>query len=191
MNSTLTQKDDCISKFGKAYQRGVMGLMEAAEIYVKAIEENPGYREKFHIAYPYIPISGWQKYEMLGKKMIHPRLLMGGGGKITNYLEKIPYSEQEKIFSGEKIEYLTLNGDVLKVDILTADKEIVRQVIGKDHIRSISEQKAWFEYAKSKKGSEIIESRLPYEIRKDGIFFNKGTLLKKKEAIKLLAQLIG
>ena len=67
-----------IEKFKTALTAGIDGIVRASEIYVAALDEDPRNGDKFRDALAeMVPSSAWGQFEAVGRKWMHPRLLMG------------------------------------------------------------------------------------------------------------------
>ena len=188
----LTKKRNYIKEFKEAYISAHNGLLEAAKIYVEAIDADWANRELFQKELnDFITPPTWQKLEAIGRKTVDPKLLLGMGGKHTGKIKKLPYSLQKAILSNQKFEYLTSSDSKLKIDLMNCTDEQAKQIFANDHIRSLPEQKAWIESEKTKVKENEVEHYLPFEFRKEGIYFKEGTLLTHDEAKRLLLQLLG
>jgi len=188
----LVEKRDYVEEFKQAYSRARDGILEAAEIYVEAVDEDPANREIFKRELSgTVPTSAWDRLEAIGRKTIDPKLLLGMGGKHTARIKRLPYSLQQAILSGEKFDYLTSSDSTLKIDLLTCTDEQAKQVFDSTELRTISQQKSWIEAEKRERQmSEPVEHYEPYEIRqrKKQIFFKENTVLTFDEVTRLALQ---
>ena len=193
--STKEITKDYIGEFGKAYNGGILGLTRAAEIYVAAIDENPEMREKFREAFDnQIPWSIWPQFEAIGRKCMHPRLLMGGvsDAKKSRIIKRLPYSLQESIFDRrEKFELLTTNGDTLNVDVLSATPEQVEKLFDEHgDYRTLAEQKAYDEQLKSDAAvAEVAPEPMPYSIRRGRVSFIRPITLGKRDLQRIISEM--
>ena len=179
-----------IDKFREAFQAGIQGIVTAAEVYVEAIDEDPRNADEFHEAFAdCVPPSAWAQFEAVGRKWLHPKMIMGGvsNRKKNAAFKKLPYSVQERIFEHERFELLTKSGDTLKVDMLEATPEQVQQLCNKGIVRSVSEQRAWIEDQKVDT-AEAVEV-LPYTITGGSCVFRRSTKLNKVEMRRILQEM--
>jgi hypothetical protein len=177
-----------IKRFRDSFALGIEHIVKAAQVYVEAIDENPKFADVFAAEFQdSIPASAWSSFEAVGRKWMHPKLLLGGGGKYANKIKRLPYSLQERIFSGEKFELLTADGDILKVDIREATQSQVEQLIDFSHTRTKSEQKAYIEA--HKQTCETKPEILPYVITDGKVSFRRGTILTRNEVKRLLQEM--
>jgi hypothetical protein len=181
-----------LSRFKDAFTRGIEGIVEAAQIYVKAIDDNPANAEKFreHFA-DSIPASAWANFEAVGRKWMHPQLLLGGMNdrKKASLVKRLPYDTQADIVEKRKRYSLLLSdGDTLEVSIQDATPEQVEQLIDGSQIRGEPAQKAWLEQQKTHKVIHEAEA-MPYTIRDGRITFKRATTMTKGELRRVLSEM--
>jgi hypothetical protein len=178
-----------ITAFRAAYNDARDGLLRAGEIYVAAIDEDPGRAREFRAAMPEFPERIWSQLEAIGRHQVHPRLLLGDGGPHRERIKRLPYNQQKQVLDGEPVELLVGDTDTLRVDVRNVTSEQASQLFAGDHLRTVAEQKVWLVDRQRKaqllKGEP--ESTLPYHIRSDGkITFTKGVTLTKAELRNIL-----
>ncbi len=179
-----------LTDFKQALHEGINGFMKAGEVYVKAIEKDYTYGERLKEEFAdMVPAKAWNQLEALGRKWIHPKLVLGGMSdpKKTNLVKRLPYSVQNKIFNSERFQLLVSGGDYLEVNFFDATYEQCKQLCGDGFMRSLSEQKSWLEQQKVKQ--EIKPEELPYHIIGGKITFRKNVSLTRAEMKQLLSQL--
>ena len=182
---------ESVKKFRDAFMKGIDGIVNAAEIYVEAIDDDSRNADKFREEFAdWIPASAWSQFEAVGRKWLHPKMIMGGiaDRKKNAILKRLPYSTQERIFNHERFQLLTHSGDTLMVDILEATPEQVDQLCNADVIRNIAEQKAWCETQHSETTEDAIEL-LPYTISGGTVHFRRGVKLNKTEVRRILQEM--
>jgi hypothetical protein len=188
MNEVMQSK---ISEFRSAIMAGIEGIVKASEIYVAAIDENPACADEFRDEFAdWIPSSAWSNFEAVGRKWMHPRLLMGGMAdrKKQGVVKRLPYSMQERIFGGERFKLLTPKGDTLNVNLMEATYEQVVQICGGGSVRSLGEQRAWMEETKS--NPETIDAEpMPYVVKNGNVTFRRGVVLTRNEVRRLLQEM--
>jgi len=178
-----------IKQFRNAFTSGINSIVSAAQVYVQAIDENPDIKDKFRDEFAdVIPSSAWSGFEAVGRKWMHPKLLMGGGGRYSSMIKRLPYSDQEQIFDGKRYDLLTLDGDNLKVDVRSITPEQAEQLFDRSHIRSKSEQKAWLE-SRKKQPEKVEAETMPYTINGGKVYFKRGTELTRPEMKRLLQEM--
>ena len=169
------------TKFSAAFQKGLNGIQEAAEIYVAAIDKDPEIKKAFIKQFNHmITPPTWRSLELIGRKQVHPQLMLSGAAN-ARYIKRLAYSDQEKILAGERYECLLPDGDRILVDLRTVDRKTADQIFCFDHIRTISDQKLWLEQRIPKK---VEAAKNPnYEIVHAGktVRFLRPCVYTKKE----------
>jgi len=185
MSKALVRKS--IKRFREAFIGGIEGIVNASEIYVESIDEDPKNADIFkEKCGDWIPASAWSGFEAVGRKWMHPKLLMGGMAdrKKNTLVKRLPYSVQERVFSGDRFECLTQGGKTLKVDLLEATYEQAEQICDGGTIRSIAAQKAYIE---SKPAETINAEVLPYTITDKGEFMpRRNSKYTKAELMRII-----
>jgi len=176
-----------IDDFRNAFSDGIASIVKAAQIYVDAIDDNPHNAELFQAQFmDTIPASAWSGFEAVGRKWMHPKLLLGGGGKYAAKIKRLPYSTQERVFGGDLFELLIQNGETLRVDVRHIAPEQVEQLIDGNHIRTLPEQRA---FLGSKTVTEEAPPPMPYVIRGGKVSFHRGVTLNKQEIRRILQEI--
>lgn len=187
MNS-LTKRD-YISEFRDAFSAGIENIVKASAIYVAAIDENPQNAAMFHDQFAdIIPAGAWGGFEAVGRKWMHPKLLIGGGGKYAGKIKRLPYSTQEAVFSGKRFDLLTKTGDTLKVDIRECTPEQVDQLLDGAAVRQISAQRAWLEARAIEPSPQDVEN-MPYVISGGKVTFRRGVQMTKRELNRIISEM--
>ena len=179
-----------MSEFRKALQSGIDGIVEASRIYVEALDDNPRNADKFRSSFEdWVPHGTWAQFEAIGRKWMHPRLIMGGlsDSRKNTVIKRLPYSIQARIFDRERFEILLEDESVVSLTLFDADFNQVRQVCG-DSIRSIEEQSIWHKGEKAKRLVENSEI-LSYTIIGGQVVFRRNTTMTEAEVERLLTQL--
>lgn len=124
--------------FLDAMRRGVDAWKEAGAILVQISEQDEG------------AIKRIQAKSGLSDVIIRTFLRIGRGELLASlvtapeYIKRLPITDQKRIAEGS-VEALVLKPDgsteTIKIDVMRSDPRIIKQVIGKDGIRSLSEQK--------------------------------------------------
>lgn len=176
-----------VQEFKKSFEAGITGIVHAAEIYVKAIDENPNHKHDFiEQCSDFIPSSAWSGFEAVGRKWMHPKLLMGGGGQYAAKIKKLAYSDQEAVFDGRKFDFLTPKGEILKVDVREIDQKQAEQLFDGTRIRPVAAQKAYIE---SRPAPSQVSEVMPYVITDGKVAFRRGVTLTKQEIRRILTEL--
>jgi hypothetical protein len=180
-----------VEEFRTALQEGIGGIVKASEIYVAAIDENPRNADAFRDAFSeWVPASAWSQFEAVGRKWMHPRMLMGGVAdkKKATIIKRLPYSMQDRVFKKDRFPLLTVDGDTLQVDVLEATASQAEQLFNGPNLRSLGEQRAWLESRKVAQKDEIAEM-LPYVITDGKVTFRRGCVLNRSELRRLLQEM--
>lgn len=174
------------NEFQKALNAGLEGIQKAANIYVTTIDKDPTakkeFAERFH---DQITSATWRALEMVGRKQLHPRLLISGVPH-GRYLKRLSYSDQERVLSGERFNCLLPNGDTLLVDLRTVDSQTADQMFNYDRVRDLDEQKLYMEQhlrIEKLRTKRPTAPELPYEFKNRGktVLFTRQCELTKKE----------
>jgi len=192
MNETTAMTTtEAISEFRKAFESGINSIVTAANIYVAAIDENPRNADQFRLAFAdSIPSSAWSGFEAVGRKWMHPKLLMGpiSNGKKSTMIKRLPYSMQERVFDRERFDLLCANGDKLQIDIMEATPEQAEQIFDGSAIRSLSAQKAYIEARSKVTPSALPEIIPPWSPCAGGVVINKAGRYTRKELKRMLQE---
>ena len=103
-------------EFKEALASAIDGLVKAGEVYVRAIDIDPTVAERLQEEFKdVVPAQAWAQFEALGRKHIHPQLVLGGMSDVrkSNMIKGLPYSVQSRVFDDEKFELLVSGGDTL------------------------------------------------------------------------------
>jgi hypothetical protein len=186
---TVETKRDYVAEFREAFAAGVEGIVKAAGVYVAAIDDNATNAAILHEAFAdIVPASAWGGFEAVGRKWMHPKLLLGGGGRYGGRIKRLPYSTQEAIFDGKRFELLTSTGDTLKVDVRECTPDQVDQLLDGSTVRNLSSQRAWIEARAATPAPQDVE-QLPYTIAGGKVTFRRGTVLTKQELKRIIAEM--
>jgi hypothetical protein len=181
--------ESAIEKFRDAFARGIAGIVEAGEIYVKAIDADASaadtFRERFSDC---LPASAWTGFEAVGRKWMHPKLMLGGMAdrKTAARVKLLPYSMQTRVFNKERFDLLLLDGQVLKVSPLDCTPEQSEQLFDGPVIRDVSAQRAYLETTTRKAKAMPEAEPLPYVISGGRITFRKTTSMSKSEMKRII-----
>ena len=179
-----------LKEFRTHFMSGIEGIVKAGEIYVEAIDDDPCNADKFKDEFAdWLPSSAWSQFEAIGRKWMHPRLIMGGMAdkKKTRLVKRLPYSTQERVFKRERFALLISGGDTLNVDMMEATPEQVEQLCDGSSLRNIAQQKAWLESRAVEKADEAPEL-MPYTINGGKVSFRRGVTLTRAELKRLIVE---
>lgn len=138
-------------------------IQKIAEIYVKAIDKDPKFRDYLTDELPAVSGGIWRSLEMVGRGLLDSRIA-AGGVPFGHKLRKLTVSEQRQALDGT-LPLLTSTGDTLQVKIDALMPKQADQVFASNHIRSLAEQRAWQE-DKAQESKKKIKLVHPVEINK-------------------------
>jgi hypothetical protein len=187
---TLTQQQAKIQEFADLCQQGIDAWTKAGEIIVELVESDPSVFDKIIQFNPAMDAGILGKFEMIGRKVLHPHLLINDSPGFIG-LSEMPFSVQER-FMKEPIPLIieTDNGtDTLLVDAKNMTRFQARQAFGKGRIRTEGEQKAWLMDQRSKKAKPCGSNIPAWVIRGGRVQFNEGATLSAGELATIITQL--
>jgi len=191
--TTSLTVSESIDAFRDAFQKGIDSIVEASRIYVAALDENPRNADAFQDAFAdSIPSSAWSGFEAVGRKWMHPKLLMGGMSdrKKATAVKRLPYSMQERIFSRERFPFLCADGETLQIDIMEATHDQIAQICDGSAIRNIASQRAYIEAQRAASATESTGAEvMPYTIKEGKVRFRRGVSLTRVEIKRLLQEM--
>ena len=184
-----------INEFLAAWTRGIKGLVEAAEIYAKAIERNPRYADEFQEqCRNVVPGHIWGKLEAVGNGSLDYRLLIGGHGvsspTVAQKIQRLSGSVQKKVLDGTPVKYVAPDNKETTIDLRQATTEQARQICGDGHLRSPEEQKAWRQAQSAKDAVQAKYEIIGKEKGKRVVWFARGTSLTESE-FAAIAEALG
>lgn len=137
--SSVVKASDLESRFLTAVSNGIKAWKDAGEILVKLEEQDPAAIIRLKTKHN---VSGGviKTFLAIGRGQLLPELVTA-----PEAIKRLPVADQQRVVQGN-VEALVIkpdgSTDKVIVDVLKADRNMVAQVIGKDGIRSLSEQKA-------------------------------------------------
>ena len=143
----------------------------AASLYVEGINKNPEFREFMMNEFPQVSGVIWRSLEKVGRGQLDSRIAVGSV-PYGNKLRRLSLSDQKKAID-QTIPMLLSNNDTLQVKIDSITNKQAEQLFANDHIRDLSEQRAWIESTISKSKSIISAKNID----------NKISIDKKKQCI--------
>ena len=178
-----------INAFAACIVDGIESWVKAGEIVAELLAADPDAIDDICTAIPGLQRDVVYRFEAIGRKEIHPRLLLSDAPGIKK-LASMPYSVQEAYIDNPISVTVACNGnaDVLlvKAESLTSDQ--CRQVFAKNHVRDAGEQRAWIESERQKKSiaSESPEV-LPYSVVGGKVTFRRNCTITKREMKQILS----
>lgn len=188
---TTKQQNSKINQFVELYTQGVQAWVAAGEIIVELVEADPYVFDSIIAKCPHLNAGILGKFEQMGRKIIHPHLLMNSSPG-TERLAKLPYSVQQR-YIDEPIS-LVVHTDhgtsILKVKAKDMTSAQAKQVFKQDRIRTEGEQKAYMVDQESR--TAIVKTSAnstPWSIKNGRVIFQQGASLSAGELAMILTQL--
>lgn len=130
---------DLKEEFLQAFKRGIDAFQTAGDALAKLVDADPDAIEKIQSEHG-IPSSILRQFLSIGRGKLLPQLFTAPA-----YVKQLPVADQKKLVEGQ-VEALVMRSDggvdTIKVDVMSPDSKMVRQVIGPRGIRTLSEQRA-------------------------------------------------
>lgn len=134
------------------------------------------------------------KFVAIGRGQIHPEL-MTHTSPAARRLVSCDVSEQRRYLT-EPLPLLVLRDqdqtETMQVQLDALTPEQARQVIDRDHVRDLAEQRAWLEDQLEKRRSKrraAVEDAGDFVIKGHKVVFKKGVSMTKDDLIKIAARL--
>jgi hypothetical protein len=184
-DSRLTLEQS-FSAFETAYKRGIAGLVDAANIYVRAVDNDPDCAERFRQHFiEEVPVTAWRNLEALGRKRIHLQLFLGElDAQKTRLVARLPFDVQAQVCEQNmRFPLLLAGGETLAVSIQDATPEQADQLVGDTCMRNMPAQRAYLE---GKRKQPIIADDLPYAISKGKVTFRRNAVMTCTELKQLI-----
>jgi hypothetical protein len=181
-------RNEKISEFARCITSGIESWVRAGEIVAEILAADPAAVDDLCKAVPGLPKDVIYRFESIGRKEVHPRLLLSASPGVRR-LASMPYSLQSKHIDDPIEVLIDKDGGadrlLVKAENLTPDQ--CRQVFSKTHIRGLSEQRAFIESEKQATAIAKIEpEQTPYYITGGKITFRKSCVMTKRELQQIL-----
>ena len=189
MTELMTIKT-ALRDFRTALTAGIDGFVKAGEIYVQAVDDNSRNADLFRDEFKdLVPCKTWGMLEQIGRKNMHPRLMLGGmaDAKKNAAVKRLPFSTQERVFNRERFQFLTASGDTLELDMMEATADQVQQLCDGSTIRNLSAQKAYLT-AMAVDKTELPEIKPPWSPCSGGVVINKAGRYTRQELKRMLQE---
>lgn len=185
-DSLEKQLSDAISNFRNELTKAQQSIVSASKIYVSAIDTIPEAKEEFTHAFPAISPKSWVRYEMIGRGQIIPEIA-SNPSIASMCAEKLPVSDQQKLVSGP-IDVLCSDGLSVRVKYSDMTPDQIKIAFAKDHIRTLSEQRALIESEKLRKSAiEPLKSEhKTYTVKKNELVVFTPCTFKKQELLRII-----
>jgi hypothetical protein len=190
MKTTLTAQKAQIGKFIELFQTGVNAWIQAGEMLVEMVEEDPHVYDYIIQQCPTLNAGILGRFEQMGRKILHPQLLLSASPGFSK-LSKLPFSMQERYLS-EPVPIIvhTENGpDVLLVETKNMTKDQASQVFAPGRIRTEGEQRAWLMQQRSNAAKPVGSNVAPWAIKGGRVVFVAGATLSAGELATIITQL--
>jgi hypothetical protein len=153
-------KKSRIQEFIDAYDFGIAAWLEAGKIVVEEIKNNPDFasdvclKSRGRISEATVKI-----FEKIGQNKLLPQLILDSARPGVKKLIEMPIHIQEK-YSQDNLDLVVFNDegetDILHVPVRNLTVSQVKQVFGKDDVRTPSEQRCFLESERSTKQLEAV-----------------------------------
>ena len=177
---------DYVKEFKEGYLQGTAGFIKAGKAYVAALDADPNNMNLFREALPGFTESVWRQYEELGRGMMYFGTITAGPHK--SKIRKMSYSVQKQISDGQKYELLA-GMDVLNVDPREITQCQANQLFANDHIRTISEQRAWLAENPIQNKEQEKPKPMPIMCRTGYVTITRPVRLSRKQVQEILMQI--
>jgi hypothetical protein len=134
---------DLLQRLIAFFGRATASISEAAALYVEAVDRDPAFKDWIADQLPQVSGGFWRQLEAVGRGHLDARIASGGCA-YGHKLRTLPLSEQRAVLDGT-VPLLTASGDTLRIRLDAMLPIQADQVFARDHVRSLSEQKAWME----------------------------------------------
>ena len=187
----LTRYANDLERLQQCLHSGMAAWVEAGEIVVRILEDD---KDGIHVltqALPELSEDIFYTLERLGKRQLHPRLLVTDNPGMKR-LQSLSYAQQCRLLE-EPVDVLIKNKDridTLKVRVENLTPAQCRQVFAPHSLRDLASQRAYLEAEERKVRLEIEglvqADPCPYRIVGQKIIFRRDCVLTNREIKQLL-----
>lgn len=190
MKNTLTSQNKQIEKFIELFQTGVNAWIQAGELLVSMVEEDPHVYDWIIQKCPTLNAGILGRFEQMGRKTLHPQLLLTASPGFDK-LRRLPFSMQERYIKEPIPLIVHTDGgtDVLLVEAKNMTKEQANQVFAPGRIRTEGEQKAWLMQQRSMAAKPAGTNLPAWTVKGGKVVFNQGATLSAGELATIITQL--
>ena len=190
MKNTLTAQHKQIEKFIELFQTGVNAWIQAGELLVSMVEEDPHIYDYIIQKCPTLNAGILGRFEQMGRKTLHPQLLLTASPGFDK-LRRLPFSMQERYIKEPIPLIVHTDGgtDVLLVEAKNMTKEQANQVFAPGRIRTEGEQKAWLMQQRSMAAKPAGTNLPAWTVKGGKVVFNQGATLSAGELATIITQL--
>lgn len=178
-------------QFKEAMKVGLDGLIKAAEVYVKLIDEHPELEDSFkQECKGFVPDGVWTKMEKVGRGRLHPRLMIGSFNSLakSQAVARLPIEIQESALRGESFDIL-VDGQPVKSAIEDAPVDAVNRLCCSGGIRTVAQQRALA--AAERADRKTVESSWRLVDGGRGVQFTRRDTFTKKQLEKIIERMEG
>lgn len=188
MTTTLT-KTATIDQFLSFFKEGYDAWVKAGEVLVELIDNDPSAIDTILDRYPDINAGILRQFERLGRKQLHPLLLLESTPGESR-LSRLPYSEQVRHIDKpvEIIVETDAGPDTMSVQTKHLTRLQADQVFAKDHVRSLAEQRAWLMDRRERSVTDALQTH-PWRIVGKNQVEVAGVRLTRKQVLEILKEL--
>jgi len=175
---------DAIGEFAVAFRSASEGFATAGRIYAEAVAAHGDVaRALFNERIPGVVPSVWRRLEAVGNGSLDHRL-MNAASRGAQSLRRLPAPLQAECLD-RGVDVLLAGGDSLRVAVDNLQASQVRQVFAGDHVRSLSEQKAFLSVAAPLPAGAVR----PVEVRGNRVIVRQPCELTRQDLIRLLGEM--
>jgi CRP-like cAMP-binding protein len=188
VKATLT-KSATVDQFLTLFKEGYDAWVKAGEVLVELIDANPQVIDEILDRYPDINAGVLRQFEKLGRKQLHPLLLLESTPGESR-LARLPYSEQVRHIDKpvEIIVETDAGPDTMQVETKHLTRLQSEQVFAKDHVRSLAEQRAWLMDRRERSVTDALQTH-PWRIVGKNQVEVAGVRLTRKQVLEILKEL--
>jgi|SRR5581483_9663783 len=193
MSKALQTTTDSVQTFINLFHGAQSSLIALGEHTAASIDADPDFADKVCLAYPELTMEFIHKCELVGRKKLHPRLVISEGPGVSR-LRRMPLALQEKFISQPLPLVIRKdnNVEILNVDLLNLSADQAKQVFDceKQEVRSEAAQRAWLEDQAAKALPPTPKGiNLPYRITGGKLVVMETCTFTRKDLAKLLAEM--
>jgi hypothetical protein len=188
MKATLT-KSATVDQFLALFKEGYDAWVKAGEVLVELIDQNPMVIDEILDRYPDINAGILRQFEKLGRKQLHPLLLLESTPGESR-LARLPYSEQVRHLDApvEIIVETDAGPDTMSVQVKHLTRLQAEQIFAKDHVRNLAEQRAWLMDRRERSVTDALQTH-PWRVVGKSQVEIAGVRLSRKQIVEILKEL--
>jgi hypothetical protein len=138
-----------------------------------------------------ITVEVLAQFERIGRKQVMPQVFALPCAA-QKYLERLPYSEQQRLLYGAVPVVLIKDGkvDVLEVSVKNLTRYQCKQVFNSGGVRSVEAQRAWLESEREKKTAQMSSPRqVPWIVKQGKVVFTEPCEINRHDLATILSQI--